>query len=285
MSTLVADPGSGTRSFEGRLEMEFSARAPDGISYLNRGFRSGQFHFSKPYWDGSQLAVQVVNPTAGIFENDRLFSRLVFNARSRVCVFSPSSNQVYAMEGGGEATACQQLSIAEGAAAVVIPKWTVLHRGARFSQTTSIRSSPGGSFLYADLIAAGRVANGEFLRFHEFQSTTEVYINDRLLLKDRLDCGANRKQWVWYCRGEAFGFLATLYLQFPSAAQVIEQVFPALADMARPETQCGISALTPDFVALRIAGKSNRAISSLLKALLQQIGDHLPVSDVYRRMS
>ena len=139
-------------------------------------------------------------------------------------------------------------------------------------------------FLVADLIAAGRIANGEFLAFDRFQSSTEIVLDKRLYLRERVDCGADRKRWIWSIKGEPAGFLATVYIQFPSAASVVEAVFACPSFKQAPGTLCGITALSTDFLTLRIAGNSNRGVTALLKALLGQISDYLPVSDVYRRV-
>ena len=163
MNSMDRKQESPVRPFQGRLELDFHARASDRRSCLHKGFRSGQFHYSKPYWDGAQLTVQIVNPTAGIFGNDRLYSRLTFHEGSRVCVFSPSSSQVYAMEGTAEATSCQHLRIAGDAAAVILPKWTVLHKGACYAQTMRINRIDVNIAEYLENIDSTWAAQTSFL--------------------------------------------------------------------------------------------------------------------------
>ena len=248
----LLQPAAPARPLRGRLRLQFEADA-QGRTILRSGFRTGLFHYAKPYHDGDLLAVQVVNPTAGIFEGDELESSFTAGDGARASVLSPSSTQVYSMPGKATALIRQAVSVSGGGSLSVMPKWLVPHKGARLRQSTSVQLEGDSSLLLFDLISAGRLHSGEFLEFEHLVSTTEIRREGRLLLRERLETGRDLNRWVWEGSSGRRPLIATAYAAFPGAAGACEETMRRLpAPPADANCAFGLTALDPGLAVLRI---------------------------------
>src|SRR4051812_15555133 len=79
VSTLPFVPGMNPGSLRGALNFEVAARE-SGESFIRDQFFCAPFHLSKPYWTGSLLLVNIVNPTAGLFSGDQLHLEVTVRA-------------------------------------------------------------------------------------------------------------------------------------------------------------------------------------------------------------
>ena len=271
-------------ALKGALSLDLDHCHETGTTRLGNAYRTGLFHFGKPYWDGGQLVVQVLNPTAGIFGGDRMESTFRIGPGARGCIISPSSNQVYSMPDGGTGYANQSIVVEGGGALSFLPKWLVLHKGSRFRQETTLQLSRDSTLFYVDFLSAGRSSFGEFLDFEQFLSRTEFWIDGRLFLKERIFSGRQRNRWIWESGGSQFGYLANVYLHFPKAAAFCEEAFSAFADSPFPDGAFGYTALSDNFVSIRILGPSSRLVEAFVSQVTGKLPPSVPASAVLKRI-
>ena len=242
------------------------------------------FHFSKPYWDGQQLVVQVLNPTAGVFENDRMESEVELDEGARACLVSPSSTQVYAMPGTGVSLLEQLFRLSAGSALAVLPKWLVLHRGARYEQRTLVELKQGCSLFLVDLISAGRNAFGEFLEYDRLMSSVDIKMDDRLILRERFAGGSSEKRWIWESARRRRTHLATAYISFPGAATVCEKLLLESLNGEINGLDIGFSPLEEDFVVIRLFADSALPVHATLMEIMANIRQYSAASQLYKRI-
>jgi urease accessory protein len=271
------------QSLAGRLVLGFES-GTDGRTRLCRRYRNALFHFSKPYWDGQQLVVQVLNPTAGVFENDRMESVVELDEGARACLVSPSSTQVYAMPRNGTSRLEQTFRLSAGSALAVLPKWLVLHRGARYEQRTRVELKQGCSLFLVDLISAGRNAFGEFLEYDRLMSSVDITLNSKLLLRERFTSGHSEKRWIWKSKGMPKTHLATVYISFPDAAKICQEQLLEIHGMASESMMIGFTPIHEDFVTLRLFAASAQHVHSALFTIMSSIGQFTSISSVHKRV-
>lgn len=264
-------------AYTGVLSLNFEC-GPTGRTLLRNSFRKGLFHFSKPYWDAPVLNLQVLNPTAGLFAGDRLQSTIRVGAGACGAVFSPASSHVYAMP-EGRALSYQEINLSAGASFSYLPNWQVLHREASFEQAVVLNLSSECRLFYADMVAAGRFASGEYLDFRSYRSGLSVSIDGNPVLLERFESGHALNRWIWKCGGEPFAYLVTALVHFKDAGAIwAERLVKEFAESAMP---VGVSALTEDFVVLRIPGKTSRLAEENLRVAYKLLngvvsGTHIP---------
>lgn len=242
-------------ALDGHLRLR-AVRAADGSTALAAQSFRAPFHLSKPNWDPSAevLHVQVVNPTAGILEGDRLESAIAVDAGAALLVSTPSASRLFRMTGGGHATGRQRFEVAADATLEVFPEPLVPHRGSTYFQETTLEAAAGATVLLIDQLMPGRLAHGEAWAWDRLVLGLTVRREGALLLRERLDqSGPALRGLADFAGTGATSCFANLVLLPPT--DVTEPAWRApVAALHRAGTWLGVSRL-------RQAGWSIRVIS------------------------
>ncbi len=179
-------PGSAlrvSRGLAGHLDL---ICAPDarGVSVLRHQSFRAPMHISKPHHDADVLVVNVVNPTAGLLEGDRVESRISVESGARLLLTTPSASRAHRMR-DGHAELVQELSVARDGFLEFWPELFIPQGGTRFRQRTRLRVEEGGELLFFESLAPGRVAFGESFAFQEIAWETDVWHGEAHVARER----------------------------------------------------------------------------------------------------
>ena len=141
-------------------------------------------HISKPHLDGGALVLNVLNPTAGLLSGDEIASDVRVDTGARLVLTTPSANRAHRMQ-TGRAAVTQRFHVAGGASLETWPELFIPQCKTRYSQTTQVDIRDDGELMFWELLAPGRVASGEAFRYSELDWSTEVRLNERLILRER----------------------------------------------------------------------------------------------------
>ncbi len=178
-----ADSASRGRGLSGHLDLVCSADAA-GRNYLSRQSFRAPIHISKPHLDEGALVVNVVNPTAGLLEGDRIECRIAVERGARLSLTAPSASRAHRMR-DGEAILRQDFRVAAEGWLESWPEIFIPQAGARYRQHTTVTVEPGGGVLLAECMAPGRVAFGEVMAFAELAWSTDLVANGKLIARER----------------------------------------------------------------------------------------------------
>ena len=242
-------------ALDGHLHLR-AVRAADGRTALSAQSFRAPFHLSKPNWDpeAEVLHVQVVNPTAGILEGDRLESSIAVDSGAALLVTTPSASRLFRMTEGGHANGRQYFAVAGDASLEVFPEPIVPHRGSTYFQETTIDAAEGSTLLFIDQQMPGRLAHGEAWAWDRLVLGLTVRRAGELLLRERFDqTGASLRSLSEFAGTGAGSCFANI-------------VFLPPADEASPIWRAELAALHQDGVwvgisRLRSAGWSLRIIA------------------------
>ncbi|MES2706936.1 MAG: urease accessory protein UreD [Verrucomicrobiota bacterium] len=280
---MTAAPAA-TPSLRGHFRIT-AARDADGRTYLARQDVRSPWHLSKPYWNGGSLTVQVINATAGMLEGDELELSVDAGPDTRLCITSPSASRAYTMRGGGSAICRQRFTAAAGAVLDVFPEPLFPHARTRYRQETECRLARGSSVFLAEQIAPGRAARGEIWAWDRLDIITEVRMDGKLILAERLEGNGADLGALAARHGFAEAWFGTAAIAAP-ALEKDEGWLPALRALHRPEAgvQAGISRLTgevPVWIFKTTAAtapllrETMRATRALLSPALPMLGGDL----------
>jgi urease accessory protein len=115
----------------------------------------------------------LVNPSGGLVAGDHLSLRASLGPRSHVIFSTPSANRVYRSLAEPSR---QEIQLTVGAGAILewVPELTIPFLGSRFSQTVHVALESGGTLIFWDALAAGRIASGERWKFTSFDNEIRV---------------------------------------------------------------------------------------------------------------
>ena len=175
-------------SLSGHLRLRCEAR-DDGTPFLpDQSFRA-PIHLSKAHLsdDGKHLVVNIVNPTAGFFDGDRVECEIKVGQGARLILSTPSSSRIFRTRSGLPATCEQKFSVEENGFLEWIPEAFIPHAGARYVQNTTIDLEKGAGLFFIDWISPGRVARGEIFQYENLRWEFDLRVSGKLLARERYD--------------------------------------------------------------------------------------------------
>ena len=164
----------------GHLHLTCSADE-QGRSYLREQSFCAPIHIGKPFTEEGVLVVNLVNPTAGLFEGDAISCRVKVEPGAKLLLTSPSASRAHRM---GDGAACLDQTYQVGGFLEVLPELFIPQAGSRYRQTTSISVDSGGELIFFESLAPGRVASGETFAFQQLDWSTELFFNNIKVLKE-----------------------------------------------------------------------------------------------------
>ncbi len=164
----------------GHLHLTASPNGGGGGTFLSRQSFRAPLHISKPHAEAGALVVNMVNPTAGLFEGDEVDCEVCVESGAALVLTTPSSSRIYRARGTGEAVLRQSYSVEAGGFLEFFPELLIPQAGARYRQETRLSAAPGGQLLYFEWLAPGRVAGGEVFEYDELAFSTDLRVGGRL---------------------------------------------------------------------------------------------------------
>jgi urease accessory protein len=256
--------------FSGHLKLRAAVREHGRTVLSEQSFRA-PFHLSKPYWDEDSrvLLVQVVNPTAGILEGDRLESEIACDSGAAVLVTTPSASRVFRMR-DGVAECRQQFSVAEGGWLEVSPEPLVPHRGSRYRQITKIAVERGGGLFYVDQLMPGRMAHGEMWAWERLCIELEVRVGGEWVLRERMDQSGAELQGLAAMAGSGEAGCFANAVLIGSAAEAVD-LRPMLRDLHGAGVWAGASALRRGGWSIKLIAQDPVDLRRTLKTLRSRL--------------
>jgi urease accessory protein len=261
-------------ALDGHLHLR-AVRTADGCTALSAQSFRAPFHLSKPNWDpqAEVLHAQVVNPTAGILEGDRLESSIAVDVGAALLVTTPSASRLFRMTEGGHATGRQHFAVAHDATLEVFPEPIVPHRGSTYFQETVIESAEGSTLLFIDQLMPGRLAHGEAWAWDRLVLGLTVRRGGELILRERFDqTGASLRLLAEFAgTGPGSCFANVVFL--PPADEASPAWRAEIAALHRDGVWLGISRLRTIGWSLRIVSPDPirlRDVLSELRAILRR---------------
>lgn len=123
--------------------------------------------------DPSMAFVYAQNPTGGVFEGDRLLTRIDLESGARMHLTTQSATKLFAVT-SDHAEQDYRFRVREGAVLEHIPDMLIPHANSSLQQRISVDLAPGAIYLGAEIVAPGRVARGELFEYGSLQLLTTL---------------------------------------------------------------------------------------------------------------
>ena len=240
-------------SLDGHLHLPAGTGADGVTALIEQRFRV-PFHLSKPNWDPAArvLHAQVVNPTAGILEGDRLESTVRVDAGAALLLTTPSASRVFRMDRGGHAVSRQSFDVRAGGWLEVFPEPLVPHRGCSFFQETDLMLEPGAGVLYVDQLTPGRLAYGEAWAWERLVLGLTVRLGGALIHRERFDQTGESLRAMSEFAGTGAGACFANMVFVPPVFEAAPAWLDSVAKLHRDGVWAGVSPLRAGGWSLRL---------------------------------
>lgn len=253
-----------TGVIEGRLELVCGLDST-GKSALRRQFCEPPFHVGKGYLTGDLLAVQVANPSAGVFSGDRLSVDVQVDAGARLHVKTPAATSLF--PGRGTARIEQNLKVSAGAYLEWTPEPLIPHAGSKLEQSLTIEVERGGELYSAEVITPGRVARGEVLQYERLEFRTRILIDGNCVARERLLLTPPESNWLLRRNGWEGAFVANIWIvtaeEFPEKPGILRK----LEELQTDAFLIGATRLDARLIAVRAVARDSVAMRGGLAAV------------------
>jgi len=217
--------------------------SPDGIgrTVLARKAHRTPIHVSKPYWNGSSLLLNVMSPTAGMLEGDRVEMNISVESNANLVVSNPTALRIHKMS-TGKAVWKQVFRVASEGFLETHPEWITPQAQSRFEQHSRIEIDTNGRLFFIEALAPGRVASGEAFAFDRFQNRLEVHFESRLIALEQSDITPpSQSQSGWQAAYEN-PYTYSLYVSAPELVNN-DEFFQFIHEQQTPTLLSGSSKL------------------------------------------
>ncbi len=187
---LVTPKANATQYWFARLELDFVAA--EKCTILKHRKHTGPVRVQKMLWPektGVCHAI-IVHPPAGIAGGDHLSFNMQASQAAHALVTTPGAGKWYKTN---QKQAFQHIEITVKDSSIFewLPQETMLFNGACANSSTKIMLDQSASFIGWDMLVLGRQACAEQFSQGSYQSSLQLYRDDKLLVTDRLSFSGN----------------------------------------------------------------------------------------------
>lgn len=154
--------------------------------YVNYPFRLSQtFRLDAADLNRAYLYIMSVSP--GLLAGDNLRVHLQLDANTSLYITDQAATKVHCMPVGTLAKVFYEIVVGAEANLEFVPEPLILYADATLEQITQVRLHPTGRMFLSEIILPGRLARGEFYRFHSYFSRLQVTsLSGELLFTDAM---------------------------------------------------------------------------------------------------
>ncbi len=264
---MKAQPATAPRTGGGRLHVE----VVDGLSAATGWHASDPLKLLLPRPRARAVWACAATYGGGLVAGDTVGLDLRVGPSAALFLGTQATTKVYRSTG---ATARQSISasVASGALLANLPEPVSCFAGSRFAQRVDLRLEAGASLAWLDAVSAGRVACGERWELESYASRTDLALDGRLLLSDRL----RLERGYLPDRFSGYAIVATLLLVGPLCAAAAEAA-RTLATTHQPGTDGLLATVSPlaDGCMLRCAVVDHEVLARTVRGVIAPLSGPL----------
>ena len=156
------------------------------ITYLKKSYFSPPFKLADITEDrrGKWLHLMQMSSSPGILDGDQFDIKIELDENCHLQLHTQSYQRLFSMKTG--ATQKMEVFLGKGSSFVYLPHPGVPQENSIFTTRNKIFLSEKSELIWGEIITCGRKLNGEIFRFLKYHAVTEVYINNRLKIKENI---------------------------------------------------------------------------------------------------
>jgi urease accessory protein len=158
----------------------------EGKCYLKDTFFTHPFKMADvgQYQTDKSLYLMIMSSSPGLLDGDQYNISIKTEAGSRLQLQSQSYQRLYNMQEG--ASQKVQIELEPGSSLSFVSHPIVPHENSKFKSHTKVYLEDNCELVLTEIITCGRKHSGEIFRFTYFQNLTEIYLKNKLILKDNI---------------------------------------------------------------------------------------------------
>ena len=167
-----------------KLHIQASMR--NGITYLQHCYAIPPFKLANITEDkqSERLQLMMMCSSPGILDNDDYEIKISLDEACSVQLHTQSYQRLFQMRHGAKQS--MEVHLKKNASLVYLPHPAVPHQSSIFTSSNKIYLSQQCSLIGGEILTCGRQLKDEVFTLSKFHNITEVYIDNRLVVKENL---------------------------------------------------------------------------------------------------
>ncbi|PXV66314.1 urease accessory protein [Dysgonomonas alginatilytica] len=150
-------------------------------TYFTRPFRLANVGENRP---DPALYLMIMSSSPGILDNDNYDIEITTEKNARLQLQTQSYQRLFKMKDG--ASQKMIIKLHEKSEISYIQHPIVPHEQSIFKAHNSVYMDSETIFTYGEIVTCGRKLSGEVFLFKQFQNLTEIYYNNKMIIKDNI---------------------------------------------------------------------------------------------------
>ena len=152
-----------------------------GDAYVNSPFKLMNITEDKTL---NQLHLIVMSSSPGVLDNDAYDIKIKVVDDGVLQLHTQSYQRLFNMQNG--AIQNMEVTIGKGSSFIFLPHPAVPHEQSIFNAKNTFYLQDDSSLVWGEILTCGRKLNGEVFQFSTYHSTTDIYRNGQLIIKENL---------------------------------------------------------------------------------------------------
>ena len=198
------------------------------------------------------LKLMLMSSSPGILDGDDYHLKIELQEGSSLELQTQSYQRLFDMKTG----ASQNIEVHAGNRSFFcyLPHPAVPHKASDFTAVNKIYLSENCRLIWGEVLTCGRKLNGELFKFSKYQNQTEVFLNQKLIVKENLLLRPSKINVSAIGQLEGYTHQASL-IYIDTKANINEIISKITESIARQNNVCfGVSALPVNGLIVRLMG-------------------------------
>jgi urease accessory protein len=268
-------PSSGAGRVRASLRLDFERDELSGRTVLAASHQEPPLRVVRAFAleDGAAM-VHLHNVSGGLLGGDQLGLTVNVGAGACTQITTTGATRIYRpREEAAATTQTNEVAVGDNALLEYLPDPLIPFAGARFSQRTVVRLSPGAGLFWWEILAPGREARGEIFEYASVEMKTDLVAMGRPIAVERVRIAPGNYSLASLARLGCYRTWATFYVcRVGLEAGVWLELERHLRETtkgfcARGEARWGISTLSAHGLVVRCVASQGRDVLTGLHAL------------------
>lgn len=158
----------------------------NGCSYLKHSYFTTPFKVANITEDKTQpvLHIMLMSSSPGILDGDVYEIKIEVEKNCSLHLHTQAYQRLFTMKHG--ATQQMNVYVGDNAFFFYLPHPSVPHEQSIFTSRNNFFLSSSCFFLFGEILTCGRKLNGEAFLFSKYHSINQIFVNDKLVIKENL---------------------------------------------------------------------------------------------------
>ena len=251
-----------------QLHIETALRG--NCTVLKRAFFTQPFKVANVTEDktGKDLRLMIMSASPGILDGDEYETEIDVAQNCSLHLQTQSYQRLYNMKVGASQKTITHVK--ENGSFYFIPHPVVPHEASSFFTSNKIYLEGNCTLLLGEVITCGRKESGESFLFRKYHSLTEIYLNDKLIIRENILIQPSVINVSAIGQLEGFTHQATLIFLNEGAEvkEIIKNISVFLE--AKTDVEFGLSITPKNGLILRLLGYKAEQLFDILKSVAEK---------------